>query len=238
MPNSGHITICPFYISERSKSVTCEDVFRRFKSKKDKRAYMDIYCDDNWQECRYAQKLMELYDEIETKGEKDQMLEMFRHKHLATREELKKVASQLGKAEARVDILNQENTELAQKVRYLREKNEELIKKYLDEKKEIKRREEKIYEEMMEQASIFEGYIAYLLSESKDKKLNVEAAYDWASNHAYTILGVHDEKGNKLKEMRVVVSEVKENGDNGSAAEVSEAGAGEDEKDGDTEKQG
>ena len=34
MPNYGHTAICPFYMGEKPKTISCEDAFRRFKDEK------------------------------------------------------------------------------------------------------------------------------------------------------------------------------------------------------------
>ena len=45
MPNNGRITLCPYYRDEKNLSISCEDVFRRFRWKKQKTNWMDTYCD-------------------------------------------------------------------------------------------------------------------------------------------------------------------------------------------------
>lgn len=67
MPNNGRYTICPFYRCERGKIIFCEDCQRRFKTIAEKEKHLDKYCDSNYNECKYAIRLTELWEEIEKK---------------------------------------------------------------------------------------------------------------------------------------------------------------------------
>lgn len=250
MPNTGHYTICPYFMSERSKAITCEDVFRRFKSKKEKDEWMHTFCDKDWKKCKYAQSLHAMHERINEKGEKDRMIEIFKHKSQATREELKKVSTQLGKTEAKkekqedlirylkareestvkkIADLQAENNALMENIETLREKNKELFKKWQDERKTVFDKEEKMLAEMLEQANIFEGYIAYLLHTHGEEFLDVEGAFDWADKYEYAISAGEYSEDKKLKSLKLTVREI-EDGDNGSAGEIPETGSGEDGK--------
>lgn len=231
MPNTGHYSRCPFFSSEREKVITCEDVFRRFRSKTDKDNYMWTYCDTDWEECKYARELLDLYDRIEKKGETVQMMEIFRHRTGATRAELKKVATQLGKAEARCVRQNEEIEKLKTDLENLREKNKELFKMHADFKADQRRKDEKLLEEMMDQASIYESYLAYLMDQFAGGSIDIEAAAEWGTKYKYLIKGSMED--GKLKSMLVETQEVgEEDGDQGPAGKISATGTAEDEEDG------
>jgi hypothetical protein len=68
---AGAKTICPFYIKEAKKSVTCEglrprmDTMIRFTSEADKRRFQHLNCERYGYEyrCLYAAALLSKYDE-------------------------------------------------------------------------------------------------------------------------------------------------------------------------------
>lgn len=102
--NRGKITLCPYYLSDNQKSVSCEDTIRRFSSKKAKDKHVDKYCCTyGYQECPYAKDLTKLYDRIEKSrpGERSELY--LRHRVEVLSKELGKVSSMLGKAEKQLE---------------------------------------------------------------------------------------------------------------------------------------
>ena len=250
MPNSGHITICPYYQAERNKTITCEDVYRRFKSKKIKHEYMRTYCDNKWRSCPYAQNLEGMYSRIE-KGA-DEMTEIYKQNAKAAKEELKKVSSLLGKAEAKDEKqreaikklnsimetaikkcseLTEENEELHGKVEQLSKRNKILHNRIKNDREQLRQKESNILDELNMQASIYEGYIAYLMDKTGLEVMDVKEFHEWADKYEYRLVGIRDEE-NRIVSLKGEVREVSEDGDKGSSGEVSETGTPKDERSG------
>lgn len=246
MPNTGHITICPYYMSERSRAITCEDVFRRFRTKDEKMEYMKKYCDKDWTACRYAIKLQQTHEKMNEKGETERMLELFKHKSSATRDELKKTTTQLGKMEAKCERLineikvlrerdeksvkkiadlHKENNMLLGNIEKLQKQHRKMFLRWRGEKTAAENQSKKLLEEFETISLIYEGYVAYLLDRS-NKEMSLEEFHKWTDEHEYKIS--HD-TDKKMITVTVREKEI-EDGDNGSAAEVSKAGDGENEK--------
>lgn len=244
MPNTGHITICPYYMSERSKAITCEDVFRRFRTKDEKMDYMKKYCDKDWTECKYAIKLQQTHEKMNGKGETERMLELFKHKSSATRDELKKTTTQLGKVEAKCERLineikvlrerdeksvkkiadlHKENNMLLGNIEKLQKQHRKMFLRWRGEKTAAENQSKKLLEEFEAISLIYEGYVAYLLDRSS-ASMSLEDFHKWVDEHEYKI--EHDTVNRKI----VVEAREKQYGDNGSAAEVPKAGDGENEK--------
>lgn len=100
MPNNGRYTICPYYRCERGKMIFCEDCQRRFKTIAEKEKHLDKYCDSSFNECKYAQRLNELWEEIEKKPVKGSLI-FAEHQVHEYRKELQRITRQLDDIEKR-----------------------------------------------------------------------------------------------------------------------------------------
>lgn len=100
MPNLGRCAECPFYVTDRNKSITCEDACRRYSSLEAKKKYMDRFCySQNWLSCTYAIRLNELYQSLEELKPQDRELEILRHMCQSLKAENAKLMSMLGHLE-------------------------------------------------------------------------------------------------------------------------------------------
>lgn len=54
MPNTGRITVCPYYRGHKEQTITCEDCIHFFGKKEIHDRYMDEHCDKDWQTCKWA----------------------------------------------------------------------------------------------------------------------------------------------------------------------------------------
>ena len=54
MPNTGRITICPYYRGHKEQTITCEDCIHFFGKKDIHDRYMDEHCDKDWKSCKWA----------------------------------------------------------------------------------------------------------------------------------------------------------------------------------------
>lgn len=90
--------LCPYYIRERKKSITCEDTIRRYPDKAEKRRIIKGFCSSRWKECPYASALNRIYEmdipehKLKEKIMENQIEEMKKEIHKLMREN-----GQLGK---------------------------------------------------------------------------------------------------------------------------------------------
>ena len=97
MPNNGRVTLCPYYRDEKNLSISCEDTFHRFRWAAQKRRHMDTFCDKDWKSCPYAQEIGAMYE----KGDYMDEVKRAAFELEATKKELRKTATMLGKAQKR-----------------------------------------------------------------------------------------------------------------------------------------
>ena len=87
-------TLCPYYIDENNKAISCEDVCRTYDSMKQKWAWMDMYCDSwDWMKCPYAMDRAEAYHNYE----KGDIKALDEQKEKAMKVEIKSLTSKLGR---------------------------------------------------------------------------------------------------------------------------------------------
>ena len=213
MPNNGRITVCPFYRDEKNNSISCEDVFRRFRWHSKKVEWMDRYCDDNYKSCPYAQDLLQMYEEIE-RGD-----EMAEEKHMieALRKELKKTASMLGRAEKRLAAKDDDIKDLRKKKRdaedqanywatlaknrkhQLREKNAEIAK--------LKNEVDVANQRLMDTCLIYEARFCYLMWRASIGSFSEASFQEWAKNKELHIEAAEKDKNGKPTVWKSVVKE-------------------------------
>lgn len=184
MPNNGRITLCPFYRDEKNLSISCEDVFRRFRWKSQKERWLDKFCDKDWQDCPHAIELNEMYEKMgDLMNEKDKRLEELEHQLKAVKKELRKTATMLGKTEKR-------DSAKEQQIKEFRKKNRMLEKRYMEYSKKLAQ-DEKHFERMENQlkgiAGMYEGRLAYLISELGDGTFSENDFREWQKGKEYAL---------------------------------------------------
>lgn len=233
MPNTGRITVCPYYRDEKNLSISCEDTFRRFRWPAQKNDWMDKYCDKDWKACEYAQELEKLYDKMGGDDLSDRILEL-EHELREKDKELRKVSSMLGKSTKREGIKEE-------KIRELLTQNRALEKVLLREKaknKELDLKLLKATKDIEALSDIYEGRIAYLMANFTDGYLNEVDLERWANSFEYVLIPEATEENAEGKEVvvlwRVMTREIEDNAHQprGSSSEVSQTGGGAAEKTG------
>ena len=183
--NNGRLTQCPFYLTERGRTITCEDTRRLFDSEKEKGDWMDKYCDDKWQECEYAKKMNEAYEQGIVAEEKEK----------ATRNELRSVTRKLLKAEKSLKAREEE-------IKALQEQADKWERGYLRKAEELKKEEEltQLQAETMAALAIqFEARLAYLIDMYVPGKHVDEADIDtWIKSVEYILDGTKDDTGHVI----------------------------------------
>lgn len=200
-------TLCPFYKSNKRKTIACEDCFHRFDEEEDLQEHMNRYCDQDWQECSYAKDLMDAYELVE-KGDENALED---YKRDAKDAELKSLSSKLGRAEKRIEARDQE-------IRDLRKKNRDLDQKCMEMEglvRKVNARDEKMAEHLRETQkklhditedlsekigkamSLYKDRLCYMISEYAGGELPEEEVERWAEGKEFSII-LETEDGNKI----------------------------------------
>lgn len=176
MPNNGRVTLCPYYRDEKNLSISCEDIFRRFRWRSQKMKWMDIYCDREWGKCPYAMQLDEMYRKIgEDMGTDNEKIIRLEHENEELRKELRKIASMLGRVEKREQAKDSTIRELRRKNRYL----EDRYLDYSGKLKKMEAAEDKIAEHVRAISQNYESRFAYLMCEFSGGCLSEEKFEKW-----------------------------------------------------------
>ena len=98
----SRFALCPFFHSEKKLSISCEDTVRQFYSKRDKQKQMKDYCDNQWEKCKFAIALNDLYERMdEMKTQKDRDIAALEHLAAARKKENEELRQRLGYVNAR-----------------------------------------------------------------------------------------------------------------------------------------
>ena len=98
----GIFAVCPFFLSEKKLSISCEDTVRQFYNRKDKKAQLKDFCESDWESCPYADALNQLYermDHMKTQQERD--IAALEHLAAARKKENEELRQRLGYVNAR-----------------------------------------------------------------------------------------------------------------------------------------
>ena len=196
MANSISVPACPYYRSERRKSISCEDTYRSFSTADKKELYMAVYCEDNWRECRYAIALAEAY----RRYEEGDVTALEENKIKAMEKEMKSLSSKLGRVEKKaerlqkkVDDLRGVNASFTKINNTLQQKTQRLWEKWKEEEQRREDAESKVMEQVGRIARFYEDRLAYLIDRyCDDKTLHEEDVIMWARNKYYAIVSEDD----------------------------------------------
>lgn len=101
MPNLGRCAECPFYVTDRNRSIKCEDVVRLHKSLEQKKRWMCLFCYTDWVNCPFALRLERVYDEIDGLDYKDGKIAYLEHIVVAQAEEIDKLRAMINSLESK-----------------------------------------------------------------------------------------------------------------------------------------
>ena len=98
----GRFALCPYFMSEKKLSISCEDTVRQFYSKADKYKQLKDHCDSDWESCQYAAKLNQLYERMDQmKTQRDRDIAALEHLAEARKKETAELRQRLGYMNAR-----------------------------------------------------------------------------------------------------------------------------------------
>lgn len=169
-------TVCPFYIDESRKTISCEDVCRRFPSLDKKWRWMDMYCDDDWMSCPYAADLNEAYYR-QQEGDEEAL---DKHEIEALKKQVHGLNTKLGRAESKLRKVEQKNIDLEHQKKLFFEK----YKKAQEELADYEKHESERYYAM---AKLYEDRIAFLIDTYCSGRLEEVKVKAWAENIEYAL---------------------------------------------------
>lgn len=106
MSNNGYYETCPYFVSEKNKTITCEDTLRRYGTTASKVSQLRKYCCDDWINCKHAKQLSDTYRTVFDKdftGDKEKTLLTLTVN--SQRKEINKLISMLGAQEKKNEKL-------------------------------------------------------------------------------------------------------------------------------------
>jgi hypothetical protein len=98
----GRFALCPYFMSEKKLSISCEDTVRQFYTKADKLKRLREHCDSDWKKCPHADALNKLYERMdEMKTQRDRDIAALEHLAQARKKENEELRQRLGYVNAR-----------------------------------------------------------------------------------------------------------------------------------------
>lgn len=204
--SNGRYTLCPFYVDENRKTVSCEDVCRCFNDMDEKWRWMAMYCDSDWMSCPFAIDLNEAY----YRQEKGDSMALQEHEINALKSENKSLRIKLGLAEKKIDKLQKKIDELqALKQSWFRKSEEDEKKKrmFFERMREAQEAkldiEKNVYKELQELEVAFGDRMKYLMSKT-GSTFEESDAKKWCEENANMLLIGHfkAEDGNITWELK------------------------------------
>lgn len=187
----GHYVQCPFYVSDRRLSISCEDIYRRHDSKSAKHKWMRGYCDKAWESCPYARNLSDVYN---MKGaELNKELDKLRVKELQA--EQRKLMSRIG-------VLEKKEQKYQERIQNL----QAIVQKYKDRERTVSYQIDKL-------ASMYEGFITYLLSVFSMGEFRIENYENWSKDKEFQLLATERDEEGKPMVFKAIVRKVKDEAD-------------------------
>lgn len=192
MPNTNHRILCPYFVHEKNRSISCEDTARTFTGLAEKEAWMHSYCDDDWQSCPYAKDLIDMYERIERGACMEK--EMLDHTKKVTKKEHKTLAMRFDAAEKRaarrqkkIDELKGVNQSLTTKNISLTQRNLELHKKWREADEELNNYRNKISDQIQGIVHAYETRLAYMMDTYSGGELDDEDVNKWGEGKSFAI---------------------------------------------------
>lgn len=196
MPNDKHLVLCPFYKRNLARSISCEDTYRTFADTEKKDIWMRIYCDRDWESCKYAKDRNQAYERL-FKGDDKAIME---NDIKAMERELKKLSTLLGRSEKRVERQQKKIDELRAVNQSFIRKNEELEKlnresyaKWRGVNETLEQYEEAIASQVQVIADAYEARLAYMIDRfGTFSDIDVD---EWRKDKSFALVYDKDDDG-------------------------------------------
>ena len=190
-------TMCPFYVDENKKSISCEDICRTYKTLECKYDWMTMYCDSwEWMKCPYAIDRSEAYAAYE----KGDVKALENQEIKALEKENKYLRTLLGKAEKRVerqqkkiDELRAVNQSFTNVNNSLEKQKKEFYSRWRKAQDELDKGNETVMEELRRLGDIYEQRMCYLIDRFADGFFCESDVERWAGDRAFALVRQYDE---------------------------------------------
>lgn len=168
--------VCPYFLGEKRKSITCEDTYRGFNSIEAKNTWMDNYCCSDWESCSHARRLNEAYERLD----EGDVMALKNNEIDSLKRELKGAVSKVGRVEKQLRKAEQVNKDLECQKKLFFEKYRQAQEKLED----YEQNESKRYITM---AMLYEDRIAYLIDTYCNGRLEEKDVNAWAEGKEYAL---------------------------------------------------
>ena len=190
-------TMCPCYIDENKKSISCEDICRTYKTLECKYDWMTMYCDSwEWMKCPYAIDRSEAYAAYE----KGDVKALENQEIKALEKENKYLRTLLGKAEKRVerqqkkiDELRAVNQSFTNVNNSLEKQKKEFYTRWRKAQDELDKGNETVMEELRRLGDIYEQRMCYLIDRFADGFFCESDVERWAGDREFALVRQYDE---------------------------------------------
>ena len=190
-------TMCPFYVDENKKSISCEDICRTYKTLECKYDWMTMYCDSwEWMKCPYAIDRSEAYAAYE----KGDVKALENQEIKALEKENKYLRTLLGKAEKRVerqqkkiDELRAVNQSFTNVNNSLEKQKKEFYTRWRKAQDELDKGNETVMEELRRLGDIYEQRMCYLIDRFADGFFCESDVEKWAGDREFALVRQYDE---------------------------------------------
>lgn len=190
-------TMCPFYVDENKKSISCEDICRTYKTLECKYDWMTMYCDSwEWMKCPYAIDRSEAYAAYE----KGDVKALENQEIKALEKENKYLRTLLGKAEKRVerqqkkiDELRAVNQSFTNVNNSLEKQKKEFYSRWRKAQDELDKGNETVMEELRRLGDIYEQRMCYLIDRFADGFFCESDVERWAGDREFALVRQYDE---------------------------------------------
>lgn len=184
-------TLCPYYIDENKRSISCEDACRSFASHNKKWKWMDMYCDSwDWMKCPYAMDRSVAYKRFE----EGDIMALENNKIEALEKECHRLRTALGRAEKRVERQQKKIDELRATNKSFTNVNETLYAKWRKADQELKSFRDKAGDELSAMAEIYEQRMCYLMDKFAEGFFCESDAATWAEDKEFALVSEYDEE--------------------------------------------
>lgn len=93
---------CPYYQSDKRKTLTCEGRLKYFTDKDKKTGHMRNVCEENFKSCKYYQSLQKVYNECRSLEKTEAELKLMKFYNAEAKRNLKNLVQQMGIMEKNV----------------------------------------------------------------------------------------------------------------------------------------
>ena len=190
-------TMCPFYVDENKKSISCEDICRTYKTLECKYDWMTMYCDSwEWMKCPYAIDRSEAYAAYEkgdVKALENQEIKALEKENKYLRTLLGKADKRVERQQKKIDELRAVNQSFTNVNNSLEKQKKEFYTRWRKAQDELDKGNETVMEELRRLGDIYEQRMCYLIDRFADGFFCESDVERWAGDREFALVRQYDE---------------------------------------------